>query len=153
MFRVFADRLKWSAMTFDEVHRVIKRGDLKRLRDELEDGLNPNFCNRYSWTILMLAAMSGNTPIGKLLIEKGADLNVRNKFGETALSLAVHTGHTSFTELLLRSGASLDCDPHGRSLDLYLDWLERYSGHKDQMRNIRELFERERDLRTQALPG
>ena len=48
------------AMTFDEAHRVIKRGDISLLRSELEGGLSPNLCSRYSWTLLMLAAMDGN---------------------------------------------------------------------------------------------
>jgi hypothetical protein len=47
-----------SVMTFDEVNRVIKKGDLTRLRNELEGGLNPNLSNRYSWTLLMAAAMA-----------------------------------------------------------------------------------------------
>jgi ankyrin repeat protein len=82
-------------MTFDEVSKVIKKGDIVRLRRELEDGLSPNLCNEYSWTLLMAAAMEGNTSIGMLLIEKGADLDSRNKFRDTALSLAAHSGHLS----------------------------------------------------------
>jgi ankyrin repeat protein len=73
-------------MTFDEIHRVIKKGDLYLLSKGLEDGLSPNLSNKYSWTLLMLAAMEGNSSIGRLLIEKGADLNCRNPFGDTALS-------------------------------------------------------------------
>jgi ankyrin repeat protein len=108
-------------MIFDEIHRVIKKGDLDLLRNELEGGLSPNLPNRYSWTLLMLAAIEGDSSIGRLLIEKGAELNCRNQFGETALSLATQTGHTKFVQLLLTSGASLDCHPHGNSLDIFLD--------------------------------
>src|SRR5215470_14648910 len=100
-------------MTFDEAHRVIKRGDLNRLRNELDGGLSPNLCNQYSWTLLMLAAMEGNTNIGRLLIERGADLDGRNSHRDTALSLAAHTGHPSFVKLLLDTGASLECYPFG----------------------------------------
>jgi ankyrin repeat protein len=126
-----------SAMTFDEAHRELKRGNLGLLRKELENGLNPNLSNRYSWTILMLAALAGNTRIGELLIENGADLDVRNRFGETALSLAAQSGHVSFVDLLLRNGASLDCYPHGNSLDIFLSWVERYSANSSaQMKNI-----------------
>jgi ankyrin repeat protein len=137
-----------SAMTFDEAHRGIKRGNLSLLRKELEVGLNPNLSNRYSWTILMLAALAGNTRIGELLIEKGADLNLRNKFGDTALSLAAKSGHTSFVELLLRHGASLDCYPHGNSLDIFLSWIEEYAGNSSaQIKNIKRLFGDERKAR------
>jgi ankyrin repeat protein len=138
-------------MTFEETQRVIKRGDFDRLRVELENGLDPNLCNRNLWTILMISAMSGNTQIGNLLIEAGADLNKRNMFGETPLSLAAQTGHTSFVRLLLVKGASLDCYPHGNSLDVFLDWVERYSCNKNQIENIKELFDRERKVRAQGL--
>ncbi|MGB8113516.1 MAG: ankyrin repeat domain-containing protein, partial [Candidatus Sulfotelmatobacter sp.] len=97
------------SMTFDEASKLIKRGDITRLRDALERGLNPDLCNKNSWSLLMIAALEGNTSIGRSLIEKGADLDKRNKFRETALSLAAHSGHPSFVKLLLTSGASLDC--------------------------------------------
>ena len=58
--------LHGSPMTFDEASKVIKKGDLIRLRKELDDGLDPNLCNEYSWTLLMAAAMEGNTSIGQL---------------------------------------------------------------------------------------
>ena len=57
-------------MTFDEAHRAIKKGDLARLRKELDDGLNPNLANRRFWTLLMLAAIEGNTKIGELLSKR-----------------------------------------------------------------------------------
>ena len=64
-------------MTFEEVYRLIKRGDTPRLRLEIEDGLNPNLSNQYGWSILMMAAIRGSTSIGKLLIEAGAELDSR----------------------------------------------------------------------------
>jgi ankyrin repeat protein len=135
-------------MTFDEANKVIKKGDLTRLRHELEDGLSPNLSNRYSWTLLMVAAMEGDTRIGRLLIEKGADLDTRNNGRETALSLAAHTGHPSFVKLLLSSGASLECHPFGNHLDVWLDWVKKYSGHPAQVEQIRDWFESERKMRS-----
>jgi len=78
---------------FEDASRQIKRGDASCLRAELDAGLDPNLANQYGWTLLMVAAMDGNTSVGRLLIEKGAELNSRNKFRDTALSLAIHTGH------------------------------------------------------------
>src|SRR5580700_10727660 len=98
-------------MTFDEASKLVKKGDIIRLRKELQDGLNPNMVNQYSWTLLMIAALEGNTSIGSLLIESGAELDRRNQFHDTALSLAALTGHPSFVGLLLSSGASLECHP------------------------------------------
>jgi ankyrin repeat protein len=108
-------------MTF-EARKLIKNGDIVSLRKQLQGNLDPNLSNQYSWTLLMAAAMDGNTSIGSLLIENGAELDSRNKFRETALSLAAHTGHASFVDLLLKSGASLECHPFGNTFDDWLDW-------------------------------
>ena len=132
-------------MTFNAASRIIKRGDIVRLRKGLEAGLNPNLCNQYSWTLLMIAAMEGDTSIGRLLIEKGAGLDTRNNHRDTALSLAAHTGHPSFVRLLLESGASLECYPSGNSLDIWLDWLGKY--FPERMKHIRDLFDAERQVR------
>ena len=99
----------------------------------------------------MIAAMRGNTTIGKLLVEAGADLDYRNKFRDTALSLAVQTGHPSFVKLLLASGASLDCHPHGNSLEIFFDWVAQYASGKAQIENVKKMFHDERVARGQAI--
>jgi ankyrin repeat protein len=141
------NRKEFRAMTFEGATRVIKRGDIVHLRKELDEGQNPNLCNQYSWTLLMIAAMEGDTSIGRLLIEKGADLDRRNNHRETALSLAAHTGHPSFVSLLLENGASLECYPFGSSIDVWLDWLAQY--FPERMKHIRDLFDTERQIRVQ----
>ena len=133
-------------MTFDEASKLIKKGDAIGLRKELEDGLNPNLSSEYSSTLLMIAALEGNTSVGSLLIEHGAELDARNKHQETALSLAAHTGHPSFVSLLLKSGASLECYPFGTTFDDWLNWACQYGrcSHK-----IRGLFDEERKIRAE----
>jgi len=133
-------------MTFDEASKLIKKGDIVSLRKELQCGLSPNLCNQYSWTLLMDAAMQGNTSIGSLLIENGAELDRRNMHRDTALSLAAHTGHPAFVSLLLVNGASLDCHPHGNSFDIWLDWACEYGRCSPK---IRTLFDKERQARAE----
>jgi ankyrin repeat protein len=133
-------------MTFDEASKLIKKGDIIRLRKELQDGLSPKLANRYSWTLLMIAALEGNTSIGSLLIESGAELDSRNKFHETALSLAAHTGHSSFVGLLLTAGASLECHPFGNTFDVWFDWACQYGRCSEK---IRKLFDKERKTRAE----
>ena len=96
-------------MTFDEIQTLIKHGDIISLRRELDAGASANLSNRFSWTLLMLTAMQGNTTIGELLIQRGADINAINNFGETALSLAAHGGNVPFIRVLLANGATIDC--------------------------------------------
>jgi ankyrin repeat protein len=131
-------------MTFHEVSKLIKKGDIIRLRKELKDGLSPNMVNQYSWTLLMIAALEGNTSIGSLLIESGAELDSRNNRRETALSVAAHTGHPSFVGLLLSGGASLECHPFGDTFDVWLNWACQYTRCSEK---IRELFDKERKTR------
>jgi ankyrin repeat protein len=125
-------------MTFNQIHRLIKNGELLSLRSELDKGLSPSLSNQLSWTLLMLAAIEGNTAIGDLLISRGAELDARNKFGETALSLAAHGGHTAFIQVLLANGASTNCQPHGHNLN---DWRRVASGlPQDKIASILNLI-------------
>src|SRR5215472_5759983 len=113
-------------MNFDECHRIIKKGDVVSLRHAIDSGnIDPNLRNQFSWTLLMLAALEGNTSIGELLLERGASVNALNSFGETAMSLAAHKGHVSFLRMVLEAGASPDVRPHGHSLE---DWLTAATG-------------------------
>jgi ankyrin repeat protein len=95
---------------FKRAHRLIKRGDLAGVRRALENGLSPNFENRFGWTLLMLAAIEGNVAIGQLLIERGADINRLTSMGsgQNALSLAIIGGHVKFLKLLLENSADPD---------------------------------------------
>ena len=115
-------------MTFEALHKFIKKNDILSLRRELDGGVSANLSNQFSWTLLMLAALEGNMSIGQLLISRGADVNATNDFGETPLSLAAHQGHTPFIRDLLARGASTACRPHGINLG---DWLRTSSGLPD----------------------
>lgn len=83
-------------MNFDVIQRLINKSDIISLRRELDAGVNPNLSNQFSWTLLMLAALEGNTSVCELPISRGADVNAATNFGETALSLAAHHGHMPF---------------------------------------------------------
>jgi ankyrin repeat protein len=93
-------------MTYRGAQNLIKRGDEPALRAALDAGLDPDLANQNRWTLLMLAAVEGDVPIGRLLIEKGASINARNNKEESALTLATHRGYTLFVDLLNSSTAS-----------------------------------------------
>jgi len=87
-------------MTYRAAQNLIKRGDEPGLRAALATGLDPNLVNQNGWSLLMLAAVEGDLPIARLLLEFGANPALLNNKQETALTLANHRGYTLFTELL-----------------------------------------------------
>ena len=108
------------AISYRAAQTVIKRGDEAALSTALDAGLDANSRNQNDWSLLMLTAIEGAVPPGRLLLDKGADVNAANRKGETALSLAAGKGHLPFVELLLQRGADKNCKPHGATLS---DWL------------------------------
>jgi ankyrin repeat protein len=100
-------------MTFDQAHRAIKKGQIAVLSDAVSSSLDVNETNRFGWSLLMLAGLTGNCRVGAFLVETGADLDARNKFGDTAISLASHKGHYRFVRLLVDAGACDVGNPHG----------------------------------------
>ena len=87
-------------MTYRGAQNLIKRGDEPALRAALDAGLDANLANQNGWTLIMLAAVEGDLPIGRLLLEKGAAINTRNNKDDTALTLATHRGFTLFADLV-----------------------------------------------------
>jgi ankyrin repeat protein len=84
---------------------LIKRGDEPALRAALDQQLDPNLTNPNGWSLLMLAAVEGDVPIGRLLIERGAKTDSVNSKNETALSIATNRGYDLFVELLAEQNA------------------------------------------------
>jgi hypothetical protein len=87
-------------MTYRGAQNLIKRGDEAGLRVALEHGLDANLVNQNGWTLLMLAAVEGAVPLGRLLLEHGADPALQNNKSETARMLASHRGFGLFADLL-----------------------------------------------------
>jgi ankyrin repeat protein len=141
-------------MNFDEASNAIKKGDVLRLRNYLEAGLDPNLSTQYGWTLLMCAAMEGNTAAGRELIQRGAQLDARNKHSATALSLAAHTGHPRFVALLLDAGASLDGHPFGKSFEDFLEWASNYgTGSREAMAKTKAVIESARAIQHRSENG
>jgi ankyrin repeat protein len=87
-------------MTYRGAQNLIKRGDEAGLRAALEHGLDANLVNQNGWSLLMLAAVEGAVPLGRLLLEHGANPALQNNKSETALMLATHRGYGLFADLL-----------------------------------------------------
>jgi ankyrin repeat protein len=95
----------WSHMpiSYRAAQTLIKRGDEPGLRAALVSGLDPNLINQNGWSLLMLAAVECDVPLGRLLLEFGANPALQNDKSDTALTLATRRGFELFAALLHES--------------------------------------------------
>ncbi|MDQ2925231.1 MAG: ankyrin repeat domain-containing protein [Acidobacteriota bacterium] len=93
-------------ISYRAAQTLIKRGDEPALRAALDQHLDPNLTNPNGWSLLMLAAVEGSVPLGRLLIQRGAKPNTLNSKNGSALSIATKKGHAPFIEFLTAHCAS-----------------------------------------------
>ena len=85
----------------DKLIDAVKNGDIKNVRELIENGADVNAKDKNRWTALHEAALNGNidaakflienganVDVAKVLIEKGADVDAKNNDGGTALHWA-----------------------------------------------------------------
>jgi uncharacterized protein len=89
----------------------LEAGDIARLREWLDAGLDPDYAADRIGTGLMIAAWRGDIPMMQLLVARGADVNKANALGERALMHAAWRGHAAAVDWLLAKGAHVNSDP------------------------------------------
>ena len=83
-------------------------GNLKRVRELVDNGANVNTRDEDGETALMWASCNNHLDIVKLLLEKGADASIKSSDGRTALKLALFQRCTKeIVDLLIAHGAKL----------------------------------------------
>ena len=75
-------------------------GDVGRLEDLLNSGVDPNALLRDEWTALMIAALNNRPQIVASLLRRGAYADAQNATGWTALMIAERKGHAEVARLL-----------------------------------------------------
>ena len=99
-----------------ELIKAVKSRDIKKVKELLERGANPNAKDGDEETPLHYAAAKGSVDIAKLLIDKGANVNAKSVDGFTPLHVAAMKGNLPVVELLLESGADPNAiDQFGRT--------------------------------------
>ena len=124
-----------------DIHKVVKQGDLEKVRAMLEE--NPELINTQDTqgnTPLHLAAYKGYMEVAELLIAEGADVNCRNKHGDTPIHYAAKGGQKNIIEFFLSKEVDVNItDYHGRTpLHHAVSWE-----HKD---TVQYLLERGADI-------
>ena len=102
------DSTKHSPPKDSLLRKAVRRSDIERVRKLLTTNkdININATNIRGITALHEAAIDGNCPMLKLLIEFGADINVEDNEGYNALDYAVCGGDFECASHLVNSGAS-----------------------------------------------
>ena len=65
-----------------------KNSNLGKVKELLDNGVNPDSKDNYSGTALIWASYYGNLDIVKELIKYNADVNIKNNYGRTAFYYA-----------------------------------------------------------------
>ena len=87
---------------------AVERGDVKKVKEWFDEGLDPEFVGSQLGTVLMIAAWNGNVEMMALFVERGANPRRANKNGEQPLQLAAWKGYMDAAKWLLAHGASLN---------------------------------------------
>lgn len=70
------------------LREAIKNGDIAGVKDLLNKGVDPNYCDKQGFSLLHLAAVFNQTEIAFVLMDHGARLDCKNSQGETPLDCA-----------------------------------------------------------------
>lgn len=93
-----SDRLRLACMNEDKLEVV----------NLLVQGTDPNMCDTYGNTSLMLAASTGNVDIVEELLQHGANVHAKDKYGQTPLIFACSKGHYEVAKLLVERKAGVN---------------------------------------------
>jgi ankyrin repeat protein len=77
-----------------------KQNDLGRVKELLDQGVDPNLQDRSRKTSLIYASWFGYIDVVRLLLDRGADPNLQNGRGNTAFIYASVDGHIDVVKLL-----------------------------------------------------
>jgi outer membrane protein assembly factor BamB len=84
-----------------------RQGDIAKVRELLDQGVDVNAKTRYGATALSFAADKGHVEIVKLLIERKADINTKDTFyNATPITWAYSKDRCEIVGLLLQAGAT-----------------------------------------------
>lgn len=106
------DKLGWKSDRLDRQSKQFLKaaivGDVPRVIDSLEKGVDIEYKNEYKETALALATKKGNEPVARLLLERGANPESKDMHGDTALTAATFSKLLPMIQLLLENGADIE---------------------------------------------
>lgn len=103
----FTDAAQWQKI-FTQALLALRKGDLLRLKDIIDDGLGVNATDGFGCSLLCHAAGTGDAQSASLLLSLGANVDHQNTLGRTALMIAASRGDARMIETLLCAKPQLD---------------------------------------------
>jgi hypothetical protein len=104
--------LPWSASAQDpgdELRRAAGAGDVAKVKELLDKGVDVNAANSYGGTALAFACDRGHLEVIKLLLDRGANPDTQDTFYKSKpVVWAAQKGHTEIVKLLLDRGVAPD---------------------------------------------
>ena len=91
-----------------ELIESAKNGNIVRVNELLEEGVDPDIQDNYSRTALIEASGRRHIDIVELLLEYNANVNLKNRPGYSALTYAVTSNNIDIVELLLEHDADIN---------------------------------------------
>jgi hypothetical protein len=125
---------------------TVERGDLRKVTQWLDEGLDPEYQASHIGTGLMVAAWNGNIEMMALFVARGANPRRANRNGEQPIQLAAWNGHEAAVKWLLERGGVLNRDGNNWGALHYAV----FNGH-DQL--ARELIVRGADVNARSPNG
>lgn len=120
--------LEWVGVEHSALHWAISRGDIRLVRDLLDQGADMDFEYTKDWPLdmwgepalptgapfkwdygpLHKAAYLGDSAMVLLLLERGIGVNTQDQLGRTALDAAIDGWHEALVLILLEKGADIN---------------------------------------------
>jgi ankyrin repeat protein len=94
--------------SIDDLTKAAGEGNLRRVLDIVESGVNVNTKDSKGWFPISKAAASGQTEVVKILVRVGANRNARTSRGNTPLIFAASRGHKETVKYLLQLRVNRD---------------------------------------------
>ncbi|XP_015589452.1 ankyrin-3 isoform X8 [Cephus cinctus] len=106
--------------------RAARAGQLEKVLEYLESGVDINASNANGLNALHLAAKDGHLEIVRELLSRGAIVDAATKKGNTALHIASLAGQEEVVQLLVQRGASVNAQSQNGFTPLYMAAQENH---------------------------
>ncbi|KAL0125581.1 hypothetical protein PUN28_004590 [Cardiocondyla obscurior] len=106
--------------------RAARAGQLEKILEYLESGVDINTSNANGLNALHLAAKDGHLEIVRELLNRGAIVDAATKKGNTALHIASLAGQEEVVQLLIQRGASVNAQSQNGFTPLYMAAQENH---------------------------